>query len=182
MSKEREYEGLSGIFIAEYKVNNMDMERIVVSDPAIKSILKVTKLSPAAQEDAVMKLVDRTPNWMELAEDEETLQHVQMEKIKTVLTQETILAYLEEQGVIRDKVDTVEVGIDHEGSIVVYAYYTNLNREQRRMMDKIYSEQQKAELTDAFNKLGSEKIVDLASKKIEKLKKEGKDFRGKKLK
>lgn len=172
---------IQGIFIDKHKMNNMDMERIVVSDPAIKTILKVTRLSLQAQEDAVNALVDRTPDWMELGEDEDTTEALQIAKIKTVLTQETVVAYLQEQEVIRDKVDTLELGIDEEGSIVVYAYYTNLNREQRRAMEKAYSEDDKIALVEAFNQLGSEKIVDLAAKKIEKLKEEGKDFRGRKL-
>lgn len=169
---------LSGIFLAEYKMNNMNMERIVVVDAAIQTILKVIKLSLDAQEEAVFKLTDRTPDWLEMDEKE------QIAKIKTVLTQETVLAYLQEVGAIRDSVDTVDVGIDEEGSIVVYAYYTNLNRAQRRKMEKALSENDKVALVDAFNILSGEenKLIDLAAKKLEKLKQEGKSFKGKKLK
>ena len=169
---------LSGIFLAEYKLNNMNMERIVVVDAAIQTILKITRLSLEAQEEAVFKLADRTADWLDLDEAE------QIAKIKTVLTQETVLAYLQEVGIVRDKVDTVDLGIDEEGSIVVYAYYTNLSRAQRRKMERALSEGDKNALVDAFNILSGEenKLIDLAAKKIEKLKQEGKNFRGKELK
>lgn len=172
-----EPEEISGIFISEHQLNNMTMERIVVSDPAIKAILKITRLSVEAQEDAVFKLIDRTPEWLDLDPE------VQMDKIKTVLTLETVLAYLQEKGIIRDLVDTVEIGIDIEGSIVVYAYYTNLNREQRRRIMKSLSEDKKKAMIEAVNIFGSnDKLIDLAAKKLERLKKEGKTFRGRKLK
>lgn len=170
-------EMLSGIFIAEYELNNMNMERIVVSNPAILEILKRVRLTPKAQEEAVFALVDRTLNWAELSTEE------QVNKIKAVLTQETVVEYLRKENIIRDKVDVIEVGIDHEGSIVVYAYYTNLNREQRRRMKKQMNEEKIEQMKQVVNIMGSnDNIIDLAAKKIEKLKREGKSFRGRKLK
>jgi hypothetical protein len=173
---------MSGIFIAKHTMNNMDMHRIVVSDYAIQSILKTTKLSLQAQEEAVQGLVDRTPNWETLGVDEDATYAIQIDKIKTILTQETVLEYLIHDGVITKKVDTVEVGIDPEGSVVVEAYYTNLNRESRRKAAKKTTPVQKAAMERAVNILGSnDNLLDLAAKKLEKLKQQGTSFQRKEL-
>ena len=170
---EKEFKGMSGIFIAEYQMNNMKMERIVVSNPAILAILKITKLSEAAQEQAVMDLVARTPDWLDLESE------VQVEKIKAVLTQETVIEYLRDKEVIRPQCDMVQTGIDIEGSIVIEAYYTTLNREQRRAINKAMSEAEKKNMKEAVNILsGNDKLIDLAAAKLKKLKESAK---GKKI-
>ena len=167
MSKQKEIS--AGIYLAEYQMNNMTMERIVVSNPAILKILDSLLLTPEEQEQAVNLLVDRTPNWADLEIEE------QVAKIKTCLTQETVIEFLKEQGTIRPKCNMVQVGIDEEGSIVVEAYYTNLNREQRRAMDKGMTDEYKEKMAQAVNILsGDGKLVDLAAKKLEKLQKSGK--------
>jgi hypothetical protein len=166
---EKEFEGMSGIFIAEYDMANMKMERIVVSNPAILAILKVTKLPEAMQEKAVFDLVDRTPGWNKLDTD------IQVAKIKAILTQESVIEYLKAKGAIRPKCDVVQSGIDVEGSIVVEAYYVALNREQRRLVEKTHTEAEKQKLIEAVNIMGSDdNLIDLAKARMEKLAKEGK--------
>jgi hypothetical protein len=161
---EKEFEGMSGIFIAEYQMNNMKMERIVVSNPAIIAILKVTQLSPEAQEEAVMDLVARTPEWLDIEPE------IQMERIKAVLTIESVIEYLKVKEVVRKGCDMVQSGIDVEGSVVIEAYYTQLNREQRRAIDKSMSEQQKEDMVNAVNILsGNDKLIDLAAAKLKKM-------------
>lgn len=167
MSEQKEIQ--AGIYLAEYQMNNMTMERIVVSNPAIIKILESLLLTPEEQEQAVNLLVDRTPEWNDLSTEE------QVNKIKACLTQETVIEFLKEQGAIRPKCDMVQTGIDQEGSVVVEAYYTNLNREQRRAVEKATSEEKKQQMMDAINILsGDDKLVDLAAKKLEKLQKDGK--------
>lgn len=167
MGKQTEI--LAGIYLAEYKMNNMDVERVVVSNPAILEILKRVQLSVEDQEEAVNLLVDRNPDWYELETEE------QVSKIKACLTQETVIEFLKQQGTIRPKCDMVQVGIDEEGSVVVEAYYTNLNREQRRAVDKALPEGYKERMAQALNILsGDDKLIDLAAKKLEKLQKAGK--------
>lgn len=164
---EKELEGISGIFIAEYDMSNMKLERIVVSGAAILAILKVTELSQEAQEEAVIDLVEREPNWLDIEPE------IQIERIKAVLTQETVIEYLKEKGAIRKKCDMVQTGIDKEGSIVIEAYYTELNREQRRAIDRAMSEEKKQDMAKAVNILsGNDNLIDLAAKKLEKLQKE----------
>lgn len=161
--KQEQVGELAGIYLAEFKMSNMDMERIIVSNPAIIEVLKVTKLSEAAQEEAVEDLVGRTTNWLELETEE------QIAKIKAVLTQESVIEYLRAKDIIRDKVDVLQTGIDEEGSIVIEAYYTNLNREQRRAVEQTMSDAQKKRMAEAVNVLGQENIIDLARKKMERL-------------
>lgn len=162
---EKEFEGMSGIFIAEYDMNNMTLERIVVSNPAILAILKVTQLSTAAQEKAVDDLVDRSADWEDIEPE------IQIERIKAVLTQESIIEYLVEKGVITKKCDMVQTGIDAEGSVVIEAYYTKLSREQRRMLDKSMEKGQKEKMANAVNILsGADNVIDLAAAKLEKMK------------
>lgn len=169
MAKQKQVGELAGIYLAEFQMSNMTMERIIVANPAIIEILKVTNLTPQAQEEAVNDLVSRTPDWLDIEPED------QISKIKTVLTQESVIEYLRYKDIIRKKVDIIEVGIDGEGSVVVEAYYTNLNREQRRAAEKSMSEEQKKRMASAVNILsGNDNLIDLAAKKLEKLKKEGK--------
>lgn len=161
-------EMIPGIYIVEYpKMANMTMERIVVSNPAIIEILKIVKLSKEEQEKAVDDLVSRTPDWYDLDNE------VQVAKIKSVLTMESVLEYLRSIETIRPQIDIVEVGVDPEGSVVIEAYYTNMNREQRRAMEQGMKEGDKAKLAEAVNQfdLFNEKnnIIDLAKAKLERM-------------
>jgi len=169
MSDKKELEGISGIFVSEHQMSNMKMERIVVSDPAIKAILKVTQLSQAAQEEAVNLLVARTPEWLDIEPEE------QIAKIKAVLTQESVIEYLKVQGTIRSTCDMVEVGIDIEGSIIIEAFYTSLNREQRRLINKSVTKDQKEKMKEAMNIFSGfddkDNLIDLAAKKLERMQK-----------
>lgn len=168
MQELKNNDGITGIFVVEYPaMANMTIERIVVTDRAIPEILKVAKLPKEDQQEAVDSLVARTPDWEEL-EDE-----AQINKIKTVLTCETVLLYLRAIKTIRPQVDIVEVGVDIEGSVVVEAYYTNMNREQRRAMEKSTSEEDKTKMAEAVNQfdriMQDGNIIDLARKKLEKM-------------
>jgi hypothetical protein len=158
---------ISGIFVTEHEMANMTMERIVVTDYATQEILKITKLPLDDQQEAVDALVHRTAEWNDLEPED------QIEKIKFVLTTETVLMYLQAIDAVRNQVDVLNLGVDEEGSIVVYAYYTNMNRAQRRAMIKGTTEKKKEELVNAvsqFDKLSQQgNIIDLAKKKIEKM-------------
>lgn len=158
-----------GIFITKEKVHNMDVERILVAGFAIKDILERTKLTVKAQEEAVDRLVERTPMFFSMEPEEVH------EKIKIALTEETVVEYLRHEGIIRKKADMVEVGVDKEGSLVVTAFYTNVPREIRRAIQKQVSKKEMARMDKAVNILsGDNNLIDLAQKKLEKLKKEGK--------
>lgn len=162
MSQDKELE-IPGIYISEHKMNNMDMERIVVSNPATKRILDITRLPEKLQEKAVNDLVDRTLNWLELEPEEQT------EKIKVVLTIETVFEYLKEKDIIRKNADVGELGIDEEGSVVITVYYTNLSREMRRAGMRNMSKKEHEKMRRAVNILGgNENLIDLAAKRLEK--------------
>jgi hypothetical protein len=170
MSEQLKNNDVSGIFITEHDISNMKMERILVSNPAILKILELIKLPKKDQEDAVDNLVSRTPDWMDLEPE------VQIQKIKVVLTTETILYYLTGIETIRKDCDLVEVGVDEEGSVVVYAYYVDMSRVQRREMIKKTSKKDKEKIKATASELDrlaeQGNIIDLAKKKMERLAKE----------
>lgn len=154
-----------GLFVTEHDMQNMQMERFVVSNLAILEILKQVKLTIEEQEEAVDALVHRTTEWRYLDTED------QIERIKSVLTTESILVYLQEKEYIKPNIDLVEVGVDEEGSIVVYAYYTGTNREKRRALKKKYGEEGIKEMIDSLNFMGGQNIVDLAKEKMERMEK-----------
>ena len=143
----------------------MEKERILVADFAIVDILQRTQLSQKAQEDAVDRLVDRTLNWMKLKEE------VRMNKIKTVLTEETVIEYLRHEGIIRKDADMVEAGVDKEGSIVVTVFYTRVPRAIRRAIAKETNEKKVREMETALNILDEDMdLVQAAAAKLASLK------------
>ncbi|UOE58210.1 hypothetical protein [Cytobacillus oceanisediminis] len=153
-----------GIFITKQEIGNMKIDHIHVSDFALQAILKSVHLTKEAQEEIVDKLVDRTPNWVKL--DTNT----QVNKIKTVLTQETIIEYLRLNDYIREGVDMVEVGIDEEGSVVASVFYV----EKTEVLEKVFTdemtEEQVNQLEKEINILdGSINIYEEAKKKMEQM-------------
>lgn len=159
---------MPGIYQVVYPpMANMTLERIVVSNPAIIEILKMTHITKAEQEAAVDALVARTLDWYNLSTE------VQFAKIKSVLTMESVIEYLRSIETLRAQCDVLEVGVDPEGSIVVEAYYTTMNREQRRAAEAAMSDADKTKLEEATNMFGvfneDNKLIDLAKAKLEKL-------------
>jgi hypothetical protein len=154
-----------GIVITKETIANMEKERILVADFAIVDILQRTKLSQKAQEDAVDRLVDRTLNWMKLKEE------VRIDKIKTVLTEETVIEYLRHEGIIRKDADMVEAGVDKEGSIVVTVFYTKVPRAIRRAIAKETNEKKVREMETTLNILDQDMdLVQAAAAKLASLK------------
>lgn len=152
-----------GIFMTEHDMQNMKMERFVVSNLAVLDILKKVQLTLDEQQEAVDALVHRTPEWKELETED------QIARIKSVLTTETIIIYLQARNYVRANVDIIEVGVDEEGSVVVYSFYTGTNREKRRAYKKKHGEKEIQDMVESLNFLGGQNIVDLAQKKIERM-------------
>ena len=166
---DEEPEEIPGIFISHETISNMDMDRIMVAGFAVMDILQRTRLSQRAQEEAIDKLVDRTPNWLRLKDE------VRIEKIKSTLTQETVLEYLRHEGIVRKNVDMVEVGVDEEGSVVITAFYTKVSRDIRRAIKKQYDADMMAKAEAAINILeGDSNLVDLAAARLKRLQEQGK--------
>jgi len=163
-------ERIAGIFIQKETLHNMDMERIYVANFVAAEIVKQFVLTPHAQQEAVDKLVDRTLNWMEIDE------YQQMEMIKAVLSQEAVIEWLRQQDHIRKDADMVDTGIDEEGSYVVTAFYTKMNRDMKRMLQKQMSKKDQEKLETAVNILdGNQNLIDLATEKLKR--KQAKGFR-----
>lgn len=161
MSERKE---LPGIFKTESKVEQMDVHDFVVSGFAIEYILKATTLTKEEQLDAVEKLIARTPNYLSLESE------VAYEKIKTALTQETVVAYLVEIGEINTRRHDIvyECGIDEEGSIHVKVFYPNTPRHIRREIKKQLGQKEMKRQEDILNGVMNQpELLEKAKKKLE---------------
>ena len=157
-----------GIIITKDTVGNMNLEHIHVSDGAIQLILKSIKLNEDAQFEIIDKLVDRTPNWAALSQDE------QINKIKTILTQETVIEYLRFNGDIRENVNMLEAGIDEEGSIVITAYYIQEDEQIKHALQSELTKDQVDAMEREINILsGNTNLLDAARKQLDEKMKKG---------
>ena len=157
-----------GIIITKDTVGNMNLEHIHVSDGAIQLILRSIKLNEDAQLEIIDKLVDRSPNWTSLSQDE------QMNKIKTILTQETVIEYLRFNGDIRENVNMLEAGIDEEGSIVITAYYIQEDEQIKHALQSELTKDQVDAMEREINILsGNTNLLDAARKQLDEKMKKG---------
>ena len=120
--------------IKVFRVNdsyaNMDKERLVVPQNSTLEILSIYELPEEIQKTAVSKLVDRTPHWLDLSEEE------QKNEIKAVLTLESVAYYLYEQGTIRETCSLYENGFDKDGNVVIDAFYVDEEDSLREIKQK----------------------------------------------
>lgn len=150
-----------GIVITKETVGNMNLEHIHVSDGAIQLILKSIRLNEETQMEIVDKLVDRSPNWVSLSQD------VQLNKIKTILTQETVIEYLRFNGDIRENVNMLETGIDEEGSIVITAYYIQEDEQIKEALYSQLTEEQLEAMEREINILSNDmNLIEVARKQL----------------
>lgn len=150
-----------GIIITKETVGNMNLEHIHVSNGAIQLILKSIKLNEEAQLEIVDKLVDRSPNWSTLSQEE------QINKIKTILTQETVIEYLRFNGDIRQDVNMLEAGIDKEGSIIVTAFYIKDDEQIEKVLYPELTEEQVNAMEREINILSNDmNLLEVAQKQL----------------
>lgn len=113
---------------------NMTKERFVVPQNVIVEILKDYTLSEELQKKAVNKMVDRTPHFLDLTEEE------RLNEIKSVLTLESVAYYLYDMNMIEEHCNMYENGFDKEGNIVLDAFYVNeefeLNKLKKERIQK----------------------------------------------
>lgn len=161
-----EQEVYAGIIQHKREVYGMDVHEIIVSEAAVESILKLPqgRLTKEEQQDAVRRLVARTPNYDELEANDAG------EKIIVALTQETVVKYLAMTDVIdASKHDiTYECGIDEEGSIHVTVMYPNTPREIRRAIQKDLGAKEMKRQEEALNEVMSQpELLERAKQKLE---------------
>jgi len=161
-----EQEVYAGIIQHKRTVYGMDVHEIIVSEAAVESILKLPhgRLTKEEQQDAVRRLVARTPNYDELEANDAG------EKIIVALTQETVVKYLAVTDVIdTDKHDiTYECGIDEEGSIHVTVMYPNTPREVRRAVKKQLGEKEMKRQEEIMSEVMAQpELLERAKAKLE---------------
>lgn len=112
--------------IEEYA--NMIKERFVVPQNMTAKILKDYLLDEELQKEAVNKLVDRTPHFLELSEEE------RIQEITAVLTLETVAYYLNDTGQIRPGSNMYENGFDENGNVILDVFYINDTETQEEIL------------------------------------------------
>lgn len=105
------------IFRSSDTYANMRKERFTVPLQTAEYISKAYKLTQERMSDAVNKLVDRTPHWLEMDEDE------QKEEIRAILLLEAVAYYLYDNNSIQSSCNMYENGFDENGNIILDAFY-----------------------------------------------------------
>lgn len=165
MTKTSEPKEVLGIFITKNEISNLNIEHIHVTDYAIQTILKTVRLNEEVQKEVVDKMVDRTPDFFTLSHEE------QVNKIKTVLTFETVIEYLRLNDYIHEGIDMIETGIDNEGSIVVSAFYADNTEITDSIFANGMTEEEVNQMEKDFNVIDSSiNIIEEAKKKMKSMK------------
>lgn len=149
------------VFKTTQKHANMTIDKFVVPQNMTMQIINDFDLDKGIQSDAINKLVDRTPNWLDLSEED------QKNEIKATLTLETVANYLYHMDFITDKCDMYENGFDKDGNVVLDAFYVENGKtlaEINRLRKKKVKQKAKAE------KIVSMKKAQEKNKRIEEYK------------
>lgn len=150
-----------GIFISTNELSNMQIDRIQVTDFAIQTILKTIHLNKEVQEEAIDRMIDRTPTYFALTSAE------QIDKIKITLTFETVVEYLRLKDYIRENVYMIETGVDVEGTIVISAFYVKSTEVTDKVFNDSISEEQEKQLEKDINIIDSSiNVVEEAKKRL----------------
>jgi hypothetical protein len=113
-------------------------------------------------------MIDRTPNYKQLSEDE------QREKVKVVLDCEAALAYLEQSELIKPNCSMAEFQYDFEyEDVLIDVFYVSADEAIDRALQAYNLTKEEAEnLETAVNILQQdESLVELAKKKLEQIQK-----------
>src|SRR5699024_8149775 len=142
---------------------NMKIEHFTISNEVVQAIVNNLKLTEAAQNEAIDRLVDRTPEWLSLESDEQT------HKIKAALIAETIIEYLRLNEYVKDGVEMIEVGIKDDLSILASAFYVDNDTAIESQIASQLSEEELQEMENQINILdGSINIFEEAKKKMKR--------------
>lgn len=118
------------IFKSSENIGNMKKDRFVVPQATSFKICKDFKLKEESQKETVNKLVDRTPQWLDLSSEEQT------EEIKAALVLQTVAEFLYAKRYISDKCSMYENGFDKDGNIILDAFYIKDSKVQQQLKQK----------------------------------------------
>lgn len=105
------------IFRTRDNFGNMRKDRFVIPQPTTLFVCENYVLKEDSQKNTVIKLVDRTPDWLNIEESE------QLEAIKAALVLQTVAEYLRAKNMIQENCSMFENGFDKDGNIVLDAFY-----------------------------------------------------------
>ena len=118
---------------------NMKKDNFVVPQASTFEICENFHLSEASQKTTVNKLVDRTPDWLDLSNEE------QVEEIKAALVLQTVAEFLRKEEYITEKCVMFENGFDTNGNIVLDAFYVKQDKLQRKIKKAFSDKEAKKE-------------------------------------
>lgn len=110
------------IFRTRDNFSNMRKDRFVIPQPTTLFICENYVLKKDSQATTVNKLVDRTPDWMEMEEED------QLEAIKAALVLQTVAEYLNTKNMIQSNCTMFENGFDKDGNVILDAFYIKENK------------------------------------------------------
>lgn len=139
--KRHEKDGSLPIFRSSKQVANMKIDHFVVPQAATNIILASFKLPQEQQENAVAKLVDRRPDWLDLSNEE------QVDEIRAVLLLETVAWYLYSKNFIQDHCTMYENGFDKDGNVVLDAFYVT-EKSTKRAIEKLGNKKQEGKAAE----------------------------------
>ena len=125
MSKEK-----LPIFTSSEEFSNMRRVRFVIPQASSYEITQKVVLTEESQKIAVSKLVDRTPHWLDLEEQE------QKDEIKAALLLYTVAQFLYQEDYITDDCTMYENGFDKDGNIVLDAFYVKETKLQKQVQQE----------------------------------------------
>lgn len=154
---------MPGIKVTKQDVSNMRIEHFNISTEIVQAIVQQLKLTEEAQNEVVDKLVDRTPEWMDLESEEQT------NKIKAALIEETIIEFLRLNEYVRKDVEMIDIGISDDLSILASAFYIKHDKTVEKELKQNMSKEELDKLENQINILdGSINIIEEAKKKLNK--------------
>ena len=119
------------VFRSSETFSNMRKERFVVPQRTSFFICEEFVLTEEAQKTTIDKLVDRTPNWLEMSDEE------QKDSIKATLVLQTVAEYLYAKSYIQKNCDMYENGYDKDGNVVLDAFYIKKTKDQVKWKNRI---------------------------------------------
>lgn len=117
------------IFRTRDTFSNMRKDRFVIPQPTTLFVCKQYVLNKESQKRTVDKLVDRTPNWLELSLQEQT------EEIKAALVLQTVAEYLYAKNMIQKDCTMFENGFDKDGNVILDAFYVKDTKTKKKWED-----------------------------------------------
>lgn len=159
MDKEQEFDAIKElkenelpVFKSSQEMANMTIDTFIVPQASFYEMKERFVLPRDFQSKVIEKLVDETPNWLDLEEEE------QVAEIKMKLILETVAQYLYAHDYISENCTMYDNGFDKNGNVMLNAFYVKDTEKGQAVQVAIDKKKQKQ----------SKKVTSLADYKKKK--------------